>query len=107
MEFLCLHWVVSKVKGFNHSFVSNLKATLIFWRCNMDEEMQCELKDIQESIRRFCAVNKNDVIFISDFTAYDRKTGKVKDSILGIYGDKDVLVGALNHLRDITTLFAV
>jgi len=67
----------------------------------MDNEPQNELKDMQESISRFCAANKNDVIFISDFSAYNRDTGEVKDNILGVYGDKDVLLGCIAHLIEV------
>ena len=67
----------------------------------MPDELQPELKDIQEMISRFCAANGNDVIFIADFLAINGETGKVKDSILGVYGNKEDLVVALNHLRDI------
>jgi len=64
----------------------------------MDNDPQNELKDVQESISRFCAANRNNVIFISDFLAYDINTRKVKDNILGIYGDKDVLLESIAHL---------
>lgn len=67
----------------------------------MKEEIQCELKDIQETIQRFCAANKNNVVFIADFAVYNPKTGKVKDNFLGLYGGRKVLVASLNHLRDI------
>ena len=67
----------------------------------MEEKLQCELKDLQQAIQRFCAANRNNVVFVSDFTVYDPKTRKVKDSILGLYGHKKVLSAALNHLRDI------
>lgn len=64
-------------------------------------KMMRELKDIQQAIQRFCDTNKGNVVFISDSTVYNPKTGKIKDSILGLYGGKEVLVAALNHLRDI------
>ena len=67
----------------------------------MEEEMQCELKDIQEAIQRFCAANRNNVVFIADFAAFNPKTAKVKDNILGLYGDKQTLIAALNHLKEV------
>ena len=66
----------------------------------MEDPIQPELKDVQEMIRRFLAVNGNDVIFIADFLAFDRKSLKVKDGITCVYGDKKAIVVALNSLRD-------
>lgn len=67
----------------------------------MDNNPENELKDVQQAISRFCAANKNDVIFISDFAAYNPKTGKVKDNILGLYGPKDALLGSISHLIEV------
>lgn len=67
----------------------------------MDNNPENELKDVQEAISRFCAANKNDVIFISDFSAYNPETGKIKDNILGLYGHKDILLSSISHLIEI------
>jgi hypothetical protein len=66
----------------------------------MEDATQPELKDVQEMIRRFLVVNGNDVIFIADFLAFDRKSRTVKDGITCVYGDKKALIEALNSLRD-------
>jgi hypothetical protein len=41
------------------------------------------------------------VVFISDFSAFNPDTGEVKDNILGIYGDKDLLIDMLEDLKRI------
>lgn len=67
----------------------------------MKEEMQCEMKDIIEMIRRFVIANKHEVAFVGSFIAFDNN-GEVKDEanlMLG-YGEKDVLRLTLNDLRD-------
>ena len=67
----------------------------------MTKEIQCEIKDITEMIRRFIVANKHEVAFIGSFIAFDEK-GEVKDDgnlMLG-YGEKDILRLALNDLRD-------
>ena len=94
-------WALSKRKNLTVLNKHAEKSPSIFWRYFMDNNPQNELKDIQEAIMRFLAANGNDVIFIADFLAYDRKTGKIKDNILGLYGDKTILVETLNDLRNI------
>lgn len=37
---------------------------------NNDEDIQCELKDLINTIHRFCAVNKNKVMFLGGFVAF-------------------------------------
>ena len=36
----------------------------------MNDNVQCELKDLLLAIKRFCAVNKNKVIFLGGFVAF-------------------------------------
>ena len=67
----------------------------------MEQEVSPELKDIQIAIQRFCHVNKHHVIFISDFIVFDPETRKVKENILDMYGQNNILQPALDNLKKI------
>lgn len=76
--------------------------------------MSPELKDIIDSIHRYCASNKNDVSFVWSFIGFKKDTEHkcvdcggdcdiISDekSRLGAYGDKETLRILLNDLRDL------
>ncbi len=68
------------------------------------EEIQPELSDILEMIRRYNAANRHQCCFIFDFLAFEhgKKTCKLKDKAmrLGMYGHIEQLRLMLNELRD-------
>ena len=68
----------------------------------MNKDIQCELSDILEMIRRFVVVNKNDVVFVGSFLAFDDE-GDVRDdaNTLVAFGDKMTLRESLKELRDV------
>ena len=68
----------------------------------MNKDIQCELSDILEMIHRFVVVNKNDVVFVGSFLAFDDE-GDVRDdaNTLVAFGDKMTLRESLKELRDV------
>jgi hypothetical protein len=78
-----------------------------------ENNLSPELKDIIENIRRYCASNKNEVIFVYGFLGFKKDPehkcvdcgddcDQISDekSTLGAYGELDSVRMLLNDLRD-------
>jgi len=67
-------------------------------------KIQPELKDIVEAMRRYIAINKQDVSFIGSFAAFD-ENGEIKENtdVIVAYGRKDTLLIQLRELREEVT----
>lgn len=74
----------------------------------MPDDIQPELSDIKEMIRRFVATNNQNVCFVGNFIAFDEgKIDKDEDDVLKnnadllfAYGDKKTLNLMLKELKE-------